>query len=243
MDTPEQKEENKKALKVFGVESLIILILIFVIIGILSFLNIIPLRSLIPGLPGVNPTSTPKPGSQGYFDPGRAAVLSMTPAQPTIIENTPANVTASSLNPNYTLTLSNEDEFVSSVLDQLPLFGRVYPSADPNVKSTINSLNIILANEPSETYILTDDQGVYSSADIKIQGNTVIIRQYWAPRVFEKYGSDASFVFQGSVLFNLYNFLYLGNNSENIQNANENVKKINDAIKESGVNYLTITGK
>lgn len=229
--------EDKKAFRFFGIEAVIIIILIVVILVVLSFLGVLPWRSFIPGTSKQPATITVFP--ENVVKKGSLAE----PVAPTIIKNAPASVTVSSLNSKYTLTLENEEEFITSVLRTLPLFGREYPSSDPAKTITVKNLSIILAESPSETFQLSDSEGIYSSAEIKLQGDTLSIKQYMAPRSIQKYGQDVSYVFQGSVLFNLYSYLYSGYKPENVKNANENVKKINEEIKRSGKRYIVISEK
>lgn len=103
--------EDKKAFRLFGIESVIIILLIIVILVVLSMLNVIPLRSFIPGLSGIRPTGTVKDvENQALVEQYRKA---------------PASISAVSDIPGYTVSVNNEEELIR-ILKSWGVYGKSY---------------------------------------------------------------------------------------------------------------------
>ncbi|MBP7832906.1 MAG: hypothetical protein KA035_03995 [Candidatus Levybacteria bacterium] len=223
MDTPEKAVENKKALKIFGIEAAIIILLIVVIISVLIFLNVIPLRSLIPGLPGANSTLPPTKNPVSGFDPTRAAQLSLTPPiDKGSIER--ASISVISKNPNFSINLINQGEFLE-VLKRINIYGKKYDLNGESTKIPVDKMEIVFVNQPGDKNIYKDDQGIYMTTIYKAEEGKIIADVYVADRILNT-PNTANMLLKDAIIRNSYRLAQEVDIDNKLATAEAEVNKI-----------------
>lgn len=119
--------DDRKAFKLFGIESAIIILLIIVIVVVLSVLNVIPYRSFIPGLSNIKVTPTFTPENNAYFDAQRKLQMERIKAA-TPNQNLPADISIVSDIPSVSAEVTNKEGLIK-LLREWGIYGRVYQAS------------------------------------------------------------------------------------------------------------------
>lgn len=128
MDNPIEEKENKKALRVFGIESVIIIVLIIVIIAILSYLKVFSLSGIFQNIPGISkPTPTFSPEAKAYFESQRKRQMQEI-EQKKPNPNLPKDISIVSEIPSVSASIADKQGLIN-LLNSWGVYGRTYDAS------------------------------------------------------------------------------------------------------------------
>lgn len=194
-----EENKNSKSKTLFeavGVETIIILLLAVVIVGIMSYLNIIPLSKLNPF-----PQKSAQP--EKGFDSNHVFIPS-----PTVNPNLPADITAISEIPTYTVTLEKKEELIK-LLRGWEIFGRIYYNKveDYAENKPIEKITIYLTDKIQSRKSQVDSAGnTITAVNTIIKGNAIDYYVYVNPTTLQAAkGTNAGGYVMSALLRDFYN--------------------------------------
>ncbi len=217
-DAVHQESENKKALKLFGIESLIIVLLIVVGIVVLSFFNILPLGKLLsPFKFGNNLVNTPPPQ----------------------VNPKSLDVSVSSTAAHYTATLQNKEQLI----DLLKFWKlQTVPVTDSQGRTGyLNNVQVVLTDkEQPDTRIISASRKLFMGTGLKFtDDHTGVLSVYLSPEILNGTLNYGSFL-QNETLRALYNYSHPASGKEETDLRDKNFLNAYESLVNARVVFFKV---